>query len=77
MQKAQRSLGKGRRDRISKPAVNLRALRVWVPDTRSPGLAAEICSQCLAGLPRPGQRNNGIVLSQFGEAAAGLVMGWR
>jgi hypothetical protein len=54
-------------------ADGLRVVQFWVPDTRLPGIAAELRRQCLA---LRGDIHEAEMI-RFSEQAASAITGWR
>ncbi len=69
---ASTSSAKSLRHRERLRAAGLRPVQLWVPDTRAPGFAAQVRSQCLA-LKTGADETEAI---GFAEAAAEEIEGW-
>lgn len=65
------SAAKSMRHRERLRAAGLRPVQLWVPDTRAPGFAAQVRSQCLALKGADEAEAIG-----FAEAAAAETEGW-
>lgn len=66
------SSSKSLRHRERLRAAGLRPVQFWVPDTRAPGFAAQVRSQCLA---LKGDAAEAEAIG-FAEAAAATTEGW-
>lgn len=69
---ASTSSEKSLRHRERLRAAGLRPVQLWVPDTRAPGFAAQVRSQCLA---LNGDADEAEAIG-FAEAAAAETEGW-
>ena len=69
---ASTSAAKSLRHRERLRAAGLRPVQLWVPDTRAPGFAAQVRSQCLA-LKDGADEADAI---GFAETAAAETEGW-
>lgn len=66
------STSKATRHRERLRAAGLRPVQFWVPDTRAPGFAAQMRSQCLALKGETAE----LEAIGFAEAAAATTKGW-